>query len=180
MLSKWRKSFQKCCLCKLIAKCNQHDRVKYRITEFIRKWKKEINAKTKNSFFPVPFSTCLCYSTWFILPSIYFSSGMVQQSTSYAPFFFLDKSCSYDVIIPNIYWNMLSKLPTDMINIHRKYQVDTCNGRVLFLHHKKKSAAKKGKKKSFPLHLQSTPCPYPWRTLLQAMTPDMGYVYLRN
>jgi hypothetical protein len=35
-----------------------------------------------------------------------------------------------------------------MINIHAKYQVDSCNGRVLFLHIKKKNAAKKGKKKA--------------------------------
>ena len=71
---------------------------------------------------------------------------MVQQSTSYAPFSIWMKSRSYDVIIPNIYWNMLPKLPTDMINIHTKYQIDSCNRRVLFLHHKKKTAAKEGKK----------------------------------
>ena len=62
------------------------------------------------------------------------------------PFSYLDKSRSYDVIIPNIYWNMLSKLPTAMINIHTKYQVDSCNGRVLFLHHKKKCSHRRQKK----------------------------------
>ena len=46
---------------------------------------------------------------------------MIQQSTSYAPFSIWVKSRWYDVIIPNIYWNMLPKLPTAMINIHTKY-----------------------------------------------------------
>ena len=54
------------------------------------------------------------------------------------PFFYLDKSRSYDVIIPNIYWNILSKMPTGMINIHTKYEVDSCNGRVFFMPQKKK------------------------------------------
>ena len=81
---------------------------------------------------------------------------MVQQSTSYAPFFYLDKSRSYDVIIPHIYWNILWKLPTAMINIHTKNQVDSCDGRVLFLHHKKRLQPKKVKKTSSPLHVYNT------------------------
>ena len=68
---------------------------------------------------------------------------MVQQSTSYARFFYLDKSRSNDVNMPNIYWNMLSKLPTAMINIHTKYQGDSCNGMVLFLHHKNKCSQRR-------------------------------------
>ena len=34
---------------------------------------------------------------------------------------------------------MLSKLPTGMINMHTKYQVDICNGKVLFCRIRKMS-----------------------------------------